>query len=73
MSAIFSNNLKSKSHICINGKNSPFLLSHFTGAPNEKNGKNVSNAVFCFLISFYGLLKGYLCELIIFDLFGCGS
>ena len=44
-----------------------------SGAPNEKNGKNVSNAVFCFLISFYGLLKGHLCELIIFDLFGCGS
>ena len=33
--------------------------------------KNVSNAVFCFLISFYGLLKGYLCELTLFDLFGC--
>ena len=37
------------------------------------NRKNASNAVLCFLISFYGLLKGYLCELTLFDLFGCGS
>ena len=50
-------------------------LDHISlsGAPNEKNRKNVSNAVFCFLMSFYGLLKGHLCELILFDLFGCGS
>ena len=44
-----------------------------SGAPNDKNRKNASNAVFCFVISFYGLLEGYLCELILFDLFGCGS
>ena len=43
-----------------------------SGAPNEKNRKNASNAVFSFLISFYGLLKGYLRELTQFDLFGCG-
>ena len=42
-----------------------------SGAPNEK--KNASNAVFCFLISFYGLSKGYFCELTLFDLFGGGS
>ena len=44
-----------------------------TGAPNEKNTKNTLNAVSCFFISFYGLLKGYLWELTLFDLFGCGS
>ena len=43
------------------------------GHPTRKNRKNASNAVFCFLISFYGLLKGYFCELTLFDLFGCGS
>ena len=47
------------------------LHTELTGAPNEKNRRNVSNAVFCFLISFYVLLKGYLCGLIIFELFGC--
>ena len=49
----------------------------FSGELNEKkkrkSSKNASNAVFCFLISFYGLLKGYLFELTPFDLFGCGS
>ena len=48
-------------------------LQQNTGAPNEKNRENASNVVFCFLISFYGLLKGYFCELPLFDLFGCGS
>ena len=43
------------------------------GHPTRKNRKDASNAVLCFLISFYGLLKGYLCELTLFDLFGCGS
>ena len=43
-----------------------------SGAPNEKNRKNALNAVFCFFISFYSLLKGYLCERILFDVFGCG-
>ena len=47
--------------------------SRETGAPNEKNTKNASNAVSCFFVSFYDLLKGYLCELTLFDLFGCGS
>ena len=39
----------------------------------RKNRENASNAVFCFAVSFYGLLKGYLCELTLFDLFGRGS
>ena len=43
------------------------------GHPTSKNRKNALNAVYCFLISFYGLLKGYLCELTLFYLFGCGS
>ena len=42
------------------------------GYPVRKNRKKASNAVFCFLVSFYGLLNGYLCELTLFDLFGCG-
>ena len=41
--------------------------------PTSKNRKNALNAVYCFLISFYGLLKGYLSELTLFYLFGCGS
>ena len=48
--------------------------NNVTGAPNEKKiGKKPYDAVFCFPVSFYGLLKGYLYELILFDLFGCGS
>ena len=43
------------------------------GHPTSKNKKNALNAVYCFLVSFYGLLKGYLCELTLFYLFGCGS
>ena len=43
---------------------------HATEAPNRKNALN---ADYCFLVSFYGLLKGYLCELTLFYLFGCGS
>ena len=43
------------------------------GTQGEENRKSASNAVLCFLISFYGLLKGYLCELTLFDLFACGS
>ena len=43
-----------------------------SGAPNEKNRKYALNAVFCFFISFYTLLKGYLYQIILFDLFGCG-
>ena len=45
-----------------------------TGAPNEKKiGIKAYSSVLCFLISFYCLLKGHLCELTLFDLFGCGS
>ena len=43
-----------------------------SGAPNEvrkKNRKKASNAV-CLLISFYSVLKRYLCQLTFFDLFG---
>ena len=43
-----------------------------SGAPNEKNRRNALNAGFCFFISFYSLLKGYLYEIILFHLFGCG-
>ena len=43
------------------------------GHPTRKIWKNASNAVFYLLISFYGLLKGYLCKLTKIDLFGCGS
>ena len=48
-------------------------LAKAQGHPTSKNKKNALNAVYCFLISFYGLLKGYLCELTLFYLFGCGS
>ena len=58
----------------------PFTMQGFSivpfseqGHPTSKNKKNALNAVYCFLISFYGLLKGYLCELTLFYLFGCGS
>ena len=52
----------------------PFQTNYIIrGTQREKNRKKPYNAVFCFLISFYGLLKGYLCELTLFDLFGCGS
>ena len=43
------------------------------GTQRAKIGKNALNAVYCFLVSFYGLLKGYLCELALFYLVGCGS
>ena len=43
------------------------------GHPMRNNTIKAQNAVFCFLVSFYGLLKGYLCELTLFDLFGCCS
>ena len=43
-------------------------LDFYRGHPARKNREK--NSFFCFLISFYGHLKGYLCELTLFDLFG---
>ena len=50
-----------------------YMSAFFQRHPKRKNREKPLNAVFCCLISFYGLLKGYLGELTIFDLFGCGS
>ena len=49
----------------------PIGIQH--GHPTRKNRGKAYNVVLCFLISFYGFLKGYLCEQTLFDMFGCGS
>ena len=51
-------------------KNTSFYF--YQGHPTRKT-RNVLECSFCFLTSFYGLLKVYLCELTPFDLFGCSS
>ena len=48
-------------------------LALIRGTQREKIGKTLRMQFSAFFISFYGLLKGYLCELTLFDLFACGS